>query len=311
MMWSGLVGGGVAGAIECAVCQPFDMVTTRMKEHRTHEDPPQVKTRHQIYIGRNPSTFESLRLLYLEGGVARYYRGVLPELAGMVPKNAAMYGSYDGTYPPVSARTLIKKPLGANRMLLKHSSMSAPAAAFVAGGLSGPFEAITVQPFQVVKVRMQAKEHVGRYRSSFDCFRQLFIHEGLFIFRTGFAATCYRNVVWNSVYFGSMALVRTRKETITNSFLDYAFDPLAGFACGFFATIFNAPFDVVKSRQQTTTAYPPGAIATLRRVAREEGLRACWQGFTPKAIRMGLAGLVGLTTFDLVQLLSGTPKPHR
>lgn len=132
-----LASGGVTGAIECAVCQPFDM----------------VKTRHQLHSGKNPSTLQSLRAIHLEGGVSRFYRGVLPELAGMVPKSMSMYAAYDMS----------------QRWLVRHTSIDAVTTAFLAGIASGPAEAIVVQPFQVVKVRMQAKEHLGRYSSSLDC----------------------------------------------------------------------------------------------------------------------------------------------
>jgi hypothetical protein len=81
------------------------------------------------------------------------------------------------------------------------------------------------------------------------------------------------------------------------------------------ATCFNAPFDVAKSRIQSqlpaATAGATGdshrryhgTLSTLARIAREEGLAACWKGFQAKAIRMGLAGLVGLSSFDLVKWL--------
>ena len=40
----------------------------------------------------------------------------------------------------------------------------------------------------------------------------------------------------------------------------------------------------------------------------EEGLAACYAGFQAKALRMGLAGLVGLSSFDAAQwLLSKAP----
>lgn len=262
---SGLLGGALVGVVECGVVQPFDM----------------VKTRHHLEIGRS-STLKTLAELYREGGVLRYYRGVLPELAGMVPKNAAMYASYDAV----------------NRSL--PSSSLSPA---IAGACSGPCEAIVVQPFQVVKVRMQSRHFLGRYSSSLDCVTKMVSEEGVRSLSRGFGATCWRNVVWNSIYFGSMSEARSAVES-----RGVVVDAALGFLCGFFATIFNAPFDVAKSRQQSWAGerpYDSGTFATLSRVAREEGISACWAGFVPKAIRMGLAGLVGLTTFEMVQWLTG------
>jgi len=284
-----LASGGVTGAIECAVCQPFDM----------------VKTRHQLHSGKNPSTLQSLRAIHLEGGVSRFYRGVLPELAGMVPKSMSMYAAYDMS----------------PRWLVRHTSIDAVTTAFLAGIASGPAEAIVVQPFQVVKVRMQAKEHLGRYSSSLDCAVQMLRAEGIGAFAaSGFASTIWRNVVWNSIYFGTMARVRAAIENARSSrgggpapLLDTLADLAAGFGCGVFATAFNAPFDVAKSRQQSQLPPPNpqryhGVLHTLATIAREEGLGACWNGIGPKAIRMGLAGLVGLKSFELVQWMLGAPE---
>ncbi|EOD23354.1 hypothetical protein EMIHUDRAFT_254987 [Emiliania huxleyi CCMP1516] len=131
-----IAAGAAVGLIECAVCQPFDM----------------VKTRHHL-SSQARSVASSLQAIHAEGGFRRFYRGVGPEFAGMVPKSAAMYSSYDG----------------ARQLLLAHTSLDEVAASVAAGAASGPFEAAVVQPFQVVKVRMQTKEYVGRYAGSLDC----------------------------------------------------------------------------------------------------------------------------------------------
>jgi len=68
----------------------------------------------------------------------------------------------------------------------------------------------------------------------------------------------------------------------------------------------NTPFDVVKSRIQNSPriagqipkynwTYPALGV-----VAREEGLRALYKGFTPKVLRLGPGGGVLLVVFDQV-----------
>jgi len=105
-----------------------------------------------------------------------------------------------------------------------------------------------------------------------------------------------------------------------------------GFGVGVFATCFNAPFDVVKSRFQAQL--PPGAIGavgavgaagvaaapaaaarrrrryervfpTLAAIAREEGWRALYRGFVPKALRLGIGQTVGLAAFQGALDLAG------
>ena len=280
-----LASGALVRATECAICQPWDM----------------VKTRHHLNRGVNPSPFASLAHIYAEGGLLRFYRGVGPEFCGMVPKNASMYAAYEWT----------------RRALKRHTALDDVTIAFVAGVVAGPAETAVVQPFQVVKVRMQTKEFNARYASSLDCAAHVLRSEGVGgFFRVGVSATLWRNTVWNSVYFGSMAKMRAATVDMPHesgsSWRRKLLDLASGFGCGVLATCFNAPFDVAKSRQQSQlpgSARPyGGTFATLARIASEEGLAACYAGFQAKALRMGLAGLVGLSSFDAAQwLLSKAP----
>jgi solute carrier family 25 2-oxodicarboxylate transporter 21 len=65
--------------------------------------------------------------------------------------------------------------------------------------------------------------------------------------------------------------------------------------------VFNAPFDVVKSRFQSEL---PGnrrftrVFPSLAKIAREEGPAALYRGFVPKALRLGIGQSVGLLTFQ-------------
>jgi len=54
-----------------------------------------------------------------------------------------------------------------------------PLTATAAGFLTGYWESICVTPFEVIKVRMQVKEHVHRYPSSVACARDVVVREGL------------------------------------------------------------------------------------------------------------------------------------
>lgn len=102
--------------------QPIDMVTVRQ----------------QINQGKHESILETARGVFKEGGVLRFYRGMAPELIGMIPKSSAMFASYE---------------MAKNYFNRKYGESSAVAA--LAGLMSGVPEAITVQPFQLVKIRLQ------------------------------------------------------------------------------------------------------------------------------------------------------------
>ncbi len=189
---------------------------------------------------------------------------------------------------------------------------------------------------------MQAAEHVGRYASSAACARAVIVEEGVAALAAGMHATCWRNSVWNGVFFAAMHAARdagllgrgdgrgggsgdgdrradhrggggepglepgecfAHSETLRTS--------VVGFFAGVLATCFNCPFDVVKSRVQASRracdggGAGPSLPARLGAIAREEGVRGLYAGFAPKAMRMGLGGAVGITTFELARRLLG------
>jgi solute carrier family 25 2-oxodicarboxylate transporter 21 len=279
--------GGFAGAIEVAAVQPLDM----------------IKTRFQLSPERSIGVLAGLREVIAEGGVRQLYRGVVPELLCGIPRSSAMFAAFTQT------RVLVARARGGRDDWLT---------AMCAGAVSGVPEALVVTPFQVVKVRMQAKAHMGRYRHSWHCVRRMVETEGLGSLATGLQATILRNCVWNAVYFASYVAMTThlqarRDRTAAPPPHARATVMSLGFVAGVFATCFNCPFDVVKSRMQAEVfcppsgtmvdavcAQPPGGVAArIAQIVRTEGVLALWKGFAAKSMRMGAGGAVGLGAFEL------------
>lgn len=74
-----------------------------------------------------------------------------------------------------------------------------------AGLASGLSEAVIVNPFEAVKVRMQSdRAHHSEAPSTSSVFRQISREEGLFngVLRKGLTATMARNGAFNMIYFG-------------------------------------------------------------------------------------------------------------
>ncbi|KNC47615.1 2-oxodicarboxylate carrier 2 [Thecamonas trahens ATCC 50062] len=252
-----------------------------------------IKTRFQISTTPNPSVMEALVSIVRNEGFLRLYRGMLPEMAGMVPKSSAMYSTYE----------LVRRE-GERR----NGGMSV-AVASAAGLASGVAEAAAVHLFQIPKVRLQAKAYNNKYSGTLDCLRQMLRDEPLSAFGRGLGPTLWRNMVWNTVYFGLMHHIKSLLPA-TESRLGSGVQTLgAGFVAGIVATCFNAPFDAVKSRFQAEVVVPGQApkytstLPSLVTIYREEGLSACYKGFAPKAIRMGIGGAVCMATFELVCFL--------
>eukprot|EP01038_Epipyxis_sp_PR26KG_P005856 gene5856-8079_t len=273
------VAGGVSGMMEAIVVQPFDM----------------VKTRHQLNSATNESVYKTLCSIYKEGGFLRLYRGMAAEVVGIVPKSSGMYATYE----------IVRKRLAQSNDFGDTSFTAA-----LAGFCSGIPEALIVQPTQIVKVRVQAKEHIGQYKNSLDCLIKLVTKEGLSSLLIGLEATLFRNCVWNTVYFGTMHYVKRLLPKTESKAISLLQTLISGSCGAVFATCFNAPFDVAKSRFQSQLPLAVSGLdrlkyrntfQTLYLISHEEGISACYKGFYPKAIRMCLGGGVAMATFELVQ----------
>ncbi len=224
-------------------------------------------------------------------GFFRFYRGLGAELLGMIPKSSAMYASYElfrRVFDDVIPKEEPTSSIGRTAVV-----------SFLAGAMSGVPEAIVVTPPQVVKVRLQSKEFIGKYLNTVDCAKKIVQEEGIFKLMTGVQPTMIRNSIWNAVYFGSMQYLKIMSDSIFPSNRSFLLDRVETLCTGFvgavFATCFNAPFDVVKSRIQSQYRTNPNdplkytsTFQTLSLILKEEGLPACYKGFQPKAIRMGL-----------------------
>eukprot|EP00658_Telonema_sp_P-2_P019655 TRINITY_DN17756_c0_g1_i3.p1 TRINITY_DN17756_c0_g1~~TRINITY_DN17756_c0_g1_i3.p1 ORF type:complete len:298 (+),score=69.28 TRINITY_DN17756_c0_g1_i3:238-1131(+) len=259
----GFLAGAWGGMVECVVVQPFDM----------------VKTRHQLSADKAPTIIGSFREIYNEGGVSRFYRGALPEMAGMVPKTAFMLSAYD------HARMTLQGPA--------HEMAPGPRVEFMSGVVAAVPEAIAFTPFQVVKIRLQAKQHLGKYKHTMHALRSIAVEEGGRALFLGLSTTMIRNAVWNGVYFPTMYLCKSymmHEPGKENKLWWAGCTLLSGFMGGTLATCFNCPLDVVKSRMQSQITGTGQALkyrytlASLIMIWQQEGFKGLYKGFAPKAV---------------------------
>jgi solute carrier family 25 (mitochondrial 2-oxodicarboxylate transporter), member 21 len=145
-----MAAGAVSGVVEGLSIQPLELVKTRAQIHAGREPLRLVPTLRAIVRGDGGAT---------RGGLRQLYRGSLPEIVGLAPRASAALTTLE------MAQRAFREREPAGRL--------SPWAAHAAGALSGASEALAFAPFQVVKVRMMAREHLGRYRDSWDCLRQV------------------------------------------------------------------------------------------------------------------------------------------
>lgn len=272
--------GAASGLAEGITIQPLEM----------------LKTRFQINPGAHLRLIPTIRDIIAEGGLKQLYRGGLPEITGLIPRASAAMATLE-----FSRRAF--RSLHDGDLLTRY--------AYLSGSMSGVTEGVVFAPFQVIKVRLMAKEHLGRYHNTIDCLQQVLRREGPGALFIGLAPTLWRNCVWNGLFYGTTYEIEKGLPEIPNPWVAAARQLVIGTGVGIMATCFNAPFDVVKSRFQSQL---PGqekyrrVFPTLATIAREEGLTALYKGFIPKALRLGIGQSVGLLTFQ--QLLKAFGAQH-
>ncbi|KAJ3613393.1 hypothetical protein NHX12_019642, partial [Muraenolepis orangiensis] len=158
------------------------------------------------------------------------------------------------------------------KKLLGLTPLSAGLALSVAGLGSGLTEAIVVNPFEVVKVSLQAN------RDSFKEAR-LIINSGGFGLKglnKGLTSTLGRHGVFNMIYFGFYFNVKDAIPASPDPTLEFMRKFAIGLTSGTISSCVNIPFDVAKSRIQGPQP-GPGEIKyrtcfqTMGLVYREEG----------------------------------------
>ncbi|XP_073924240.1 mitochondrial 2-oxodicarboxylate carrier isoform X7 [Castor canadensis] len=172
-----VVAGGSAGLIEICLMHPLDVVKTRFQIQRCATDPNSYK-----------SLGDSFRMIFRTEGLFGFYKGILPPILAETPKRAVKFFTFEQ----------YKKLLG-------YMSLS-PALTFAIAGLgSGLTEAIVVNPFEVVKVGLQANRNTfAEQPSTLGYARQIIKKEGLGLrgLNKGLTATLGRHGAFNMVYFG-------------------------------------------------------------------------------------------------------------
>jgi solute carrier family 25 2-oxodicarboxylate transporter 21 len=252
-----------------------------------------AKTRAQLHSQGSVSMVNVISTIVKNEGFAKLYRGILPPILMEAPKRALKFASNE--YYKGLLTNGGQVPLTQGK-------------AIIAGVSAGCTETFVVVPFELVKIRLQAKENAGLYKNTFDCLSRIVSNEGILALYKGFESTLWRHALWNGGYFGLINYVKNMMPKPTNKKEELSTNFIAGGLSGTFGTILNTPADVVKTRIQNQDAtLKPGqprkynwALPAIATIAREEGFTALYKGFVPKVLRLGPGGGILLVVVDYV-----------
>ncbi|CAM9668300.1 unnamed protein product [Phaeothamnion confervicola] len=235
--WKTVIAGGTAGVVEILCMYPTDV----------------AKTRQQLSGGKTIGMVAIFKDIIKNEGARNLYRGVVSPILAEAPKRAIKF-SCNETYKDV-----VRAPDG---------SLPGYRAA-VAGSMAGMTECSVNTPFETIKVRMQAKENLGRYTSVSQCAMSLVKEDGIAGLYKGLEAQLWRNAVWNGVYFGMIGWIKQgfAAPPGASNTTKRGYDFGAGVVGGTLATLANTPFDVVKSRMQNQVGFREGSGLSITNCA--------------------------------------------
>ncbi|XP_078089307.1 mitochondrial 2-oxodicarboxylate carrier [Mustelus asterias] len=272
------VAGGSAGLVEICLMHPLDV----------------VKTRFQIQRGKGDATsYKSLghcfRTIFHQEGILGFYKGILPPIIAETPKRAVKFLTFE-QYTKI----------------LSYASLPSAVVFTVAGLGSGLTEAVVVNPFEVVKVSLQAQRNsFSEQPSTFAYAREIIRYQGFGLrgLNKGLTATLGRHGVFNMIYFGFYFNVKNIIPVNEDPAMEFLRKLAIGLLSGTIASCVNIPFDVAKSRIQGPQP-KPGVIkyrtcfSTIKTIYREEGFFALYKGLVPKIMRLGPGGAVMLLVYE-------------
>lgn len=267
--------GGCAGFVEVSLMHPLDLMKTRFQIQRGPDDP-----------NRYTSLADCFKKMYRNEGALSFYKGILPPLMAETPKRAVKFFTFERY-----------KEMFASFQIIPYSSIL-----YLAGLCSGLTEAVIINPFEVVKVKLQADRHAFKEQgSTIATAREIIRNDGFGRrgLNIGLTSTLGRHGVFNMIYFGFYHNVRDLIPQAETHSLEIGRKLLIGFVSGTIASCVNIPFDVAKSRIQGPQPVP-GEIKyrtcfkTIATVYKEEGFLALYKGLLPKVLRLGPGGAIML-----------------
>ncbi|XP_036398539.1 mitochondrial 2-oxodicarboxylate carrier isoform X2 [Megalops cyprinoides] len=275
-----IIAGGSAGLVEICLMHPLDVVKTRFQIQQGKSDPNSYKG-----LG------DCFRTIFRNEGVYGFYKGILPPILAETPKRAVKFFTFEQ----------YKKLLGL-------TPLSPGLALSVAGLGSGLTEAVVVNPFEVVKVSLQANRDSFKVQpSTFAQARYIIRSGGLGLrgLNKGLTSTLGRHGVFNMIYFGFYFNVKDSIPASQDPTLEFLRKFAIGLTSGTISSCVNIPFDVAKSRIQGPQPVPGeikyrSCFQTMGLVYWEEGYLALYKGLVPKIMRLGPGGAVMLLVYEYV-----------
>lgn len=312
--WVHFVAGGFGGMVGAVVTCPLDVVKTRLQSDVYHSMYNKTPKSSNVVIKAAQHLKETcsvIRGLYVNEGTRALFKGLGPNLVGVIPARSINFFTY-----------------GATKEIISNNFNNGQEATWIhlmAGINAGFVTSTATNPIWMIKTRLQLDKTKGRhYKNSWDCLKHILKHEGIRSLYKGLSASylggAESTLQWvlyeqmksfinkRSVEtFGHNPTSKTTKDYI----LEWSARSGAAGAAKFIASLITYPHEVVRTRLRQApveaTGKPKytGLVQCFRLVIKEEGLASMYGGLTPHLLRTVPNSIIMFGTWELVvRLLS-------
>lgn len=308
--WVHFVAGGVGGMTGAILTCPLDVVKTRLQSdvyHLMYNKSPKSNNPIIKAAQHFKETGGVIRDIYTREGTRALFRGLGPNLVGVIPARSINFFTY-----------------GATKDLLSTNFNKGQESTFIhllSGISAGLVTSTATNPIWLIKTRLQLDKRKGKhYSSSWDCFKHVVktegfssLYKGLTASYLGGAESTLQWVLYEQMkaFINKRAVHKEGEKTTKDHILEWSARSGAAGAAKFVASLITYPHEVVRTRlrqapsEATGKAKYTGLIQTFKLVIKEEGIASMYGGLTPHLLRTVPNSIIMFGTWEIVvRLLS-------
>ncbi|ATY63035.1 mitochondrial carrier RIM2 [Cordyceps militaris] len=327
--WVHFMAGGIGGITAATLTAPLDVLKTRLQSD-IYQAQLRAAQAMQAQTARNPlsaafyhlgDTLQILRTVQRTEGTKALFKGLGPNLVGVVPARAINFYVYGNG-----------KRILAERW---NDGQEAPWVHMLAAGAAGIATSTATNPIWMIKTRMQLDKNVSqragagaevhrRYRNSYDCVRQIVREEGVRGLYKGMSAS-YLGVAESTLQWvlyeqfkaylarRELHLERSgRERTGWDRAVAWTGNFGAAGVAKFVAAVLAYPHEVARTRLRQAPVADgrlkyTGLIQCFRLVWKEEGLMGLYGGLTPHLLRTVPSAAIMFAMYEGILRLCNTP----
>ncbi|KAJ5820365.1 hypothetical protein N7474_005956 [Penicillium riverlandense] len=331
------VAGGIGGMTAATLTSPLDVLKTRLQsdfyqaqlQALRASHPPVPTSSSVVSLTRSAAmhfseTFQILRSIHVHEGWRALFKGLGPNLIGVVPARAINFYVYGNG-----------KRILSEYFDYRHAEDTPMGIHLTAAAIAGIATGTATNPIWLVKTRLQldkslAEHGKGRqYRNSWDCIKQTVRHEGVRGLYKGLSAS-YLGVTESAlqwVMYEQMKMWLARRDiakkedpaheyTTSDAVELWGGRIAAAGAAKLVAAAVTYPHEVVRTRlrQAPTVSVGngkvemkyTGLVQCFKTVWKEEGMVALYGGLTPHLLRVVPSAAIMFGMYEFILRVFGT-----